>query len=358
MHKKLKITKVEHWIEHFELTNPYTIAYETIEAVDIPIVRIETDEGLFGLGAASPGEEVTGESIVGCQTTLGSHLESLLLKRDARQLNTLVRGLGDVMHKTPAARAAVDMALYDLWAKHLGMPLVEALGRAHRSLPTSITIGIESVQESLEEAREYLKRGFRIIKVKIGKSLEEDLERLNTLREEVGPQILIRVDINQGYSPEQYKRFIQKTETLNLEFIEQPLDALDIENMRGLPQNMRELAAADESLVSPADALNFTCPPRPFGIYNIKLMKCGGIYPALQIADIADTAGIDVMWGCNDESIISIAAALHAALAMPATRYLDLDGSLDLERDIVKGGFVLENGELSVTDKPGLGVAL
>ena len=101
----------------------------------------------------------------------------------------------------PAARAAIDMALYDLMAKHLNLPLVDVLGCAHRSLPTSITIGIESIRESLEEAQEYLRRGFRILKVKIGKSIEEDLERLHKLRENVGQKITIRVDINQGYYP-------------------------------------------------------------------------------------------------------------------------------------------------------------
>ncbi|MEN8244552.1 MAG: dipeptide epimerase [Thermodesulfobacteriota bacterium] len=354
----MKIVNVEHWTEHFELTKPYTIAYETIDAVDNQIVRIETDEGLFGIGAGSPGPEVTGESIDDCRRALDLHLESVLLGRDACALNAMVRELEDVLSAVPAARAAVDMALFDIWSQHLQKPLVELLGRVHRSLPTSITIGIESIRESIEEAHDYLKRGFKILKIKIGKSLEEDLERLHKLREELGRQVLIRVDINQGYSPGQYRKFIQDTEALDLEFVEQPLDAQDLDGMRGLPENMRAIAAADESLLSPVDALNYACPPRPFGIYNIKLMKCGGIYTANKIADVAHAAGIDLMWGCNDESIVSIAAALHAALASPATRYLDLDGSLDLGRDIVKGGFMLEDGELSVIDKPGLGVTL
>jgi L-alanine-DL-glutamate epimerase-like enolase superfamily enzyme len=354
----MKITKVEHWTEHLELTRPYTIAYETIEAVDNHFVRIDTEEGLFGIGAASPGPEVTGESIDDCRNALQTHLESLLLAQDVRHLNALVRKLQDVMPAAPAARAAVDMALYDLMAGHLEMPLVELLGRVHRSLPTSITIGIESIEESLEEAREYLGRGFRILKVKIGKSIEDDLERLHRLRENLGRQTAIRVDINQGYSVKEYKQFIEKTHALDLEFIEQPLKAPDIEGMRQLPEAVRAKTAADESLIDAHDALRYTCPPRPFGIYNIKLMKCGGIFPALQIAGIADCAGIELMWGCNDESIVAISAALHAALSSPATRYLDLDGSLDLARDLVEGGFVLKEGELSVTDRPGLGVTL
>ena len=354
----MKITKVEHWIEHLDLIRPYTIAYETIDAVDIHFVRIGVEKGLFGIGAASPGPEVTGESSEACRNALQTHLEPLLLGRDVLHLNTLVRELQNAMPDAPAARAAVDMALYDIMARHLEIPLVEWLGRAHRSLPTSITIGIESVKESIEEAREYLGRGFRILKVKLGKSLEEDLERLHRLRENIGQKMAIRVDVNQGYSLKEFKQFIKKTRVLDLEFIEQPLKAADIEGMRQLPDAIRAKTAADESLINVRDALRCTYPPRPFGIYNIKLMKCGGIFPALQIAGIAECAGIDLMWGCNDESIVSISAALHTALASPATRYLDLDGSLDLARDLAQGGFMLKNGDLSVTEKPGLGITL
>ena len=128
--------------------------------------------------------------------------------------------------------------------------------------------------------------------------------------------------------------------------------------MRRLPAEVRKKVAADESLLDARDALACLERPRPFGIYNIKLMKCGGIAPGLQIADIAHLAGIDLMWACMDESIVGIAAALHAALASPATRYLDLDGHLDLARDLVTGGFVLKDGQLALTDRPGLGVKL
>jgi L-Ala-D/L-Glu epimerase len=248
------------------------------------------------------------------------------------------------------------MALYDLMAKHLDIPLVDMLGPVHGSMLTSITIGIMSPKESALEAREYIDQGFRILKVKIGKSLEEDIECLTRIRECAGRDIRIRVDANQGYSMLEYKQFIQAVQAIDLEFIEQPLQAGNIAHMQDLPEAIRAVTAADESLLGPKQALEYTHPPQPFGIYNIKLMKSGGIYPALQIADIAHLAGIELMWGCMDESVIGIAAALHAALASPATRYLDLDGSLDLARDIAKEGFVLKNGALSVTQQPGLGI--
>jgi len=241
-------------------------------------------------------------------------------------------------------------------AKHLGLPLADALGRAHRSLPTSITIGIKPLAETLTEAEGYLGRGFRILKVKVGRSLEEDLERLARLREKVGRAVRIRADANQGYTRAETLRFFEATEALDLEFVEQPVKADAIEELRSLPEGVRRRIAADEALLDETDALRLVAPPGAAGIFNIKLMKCGGVRPALRIAAIAEAAGVDLMWGCMDESVISIAAALHAAFASPATRYLDLDGSLDLARDVADGGFVLEGGVMRTTDAPGLGV--
>jgi len=354
----MKITHAKYWTERLELTRPYTIAYERIDAVENIFVRLQAEEGSIGLGVAAPDAEVTGESAEDCRQALATDLEPLVLDADIRQLNKILMQVEDALSTRPAARAAIDMALHDLWAKYLDLPLVDVLGRCHRSLPTSITIGIKSIAESLAEAEEYRARGFRIIKIKIGRSIEQDVACLRQIRERMGSEFRLRVDANQGYSPEDFRKFIDQTDSLDLEFVEQPLPASDLVNMRGLPESVRNLVAADECLLDARDALECLQPPRPFGIFNIKLMKCGGIAPGLQIAAIANLAGVDLMWGCMDESRVGIAAALHAALASPNTRYLDLDGSLDLARDLVQGGFVLKKGELRVTDRPGLGVEM
>ena len=352
----MKIVKVKYWTENLDLARPYTIAYKTIEAVENIFVQFETDDGAWGMGAASPGESVTGESFDDCRGALEEYLEPLLLGKDVRHIKAVCRKLEEKMPQAPAARAAIDMALHDALAKHLDVPLVEMLGRVHTSLPTSITIGIKSAEESLAEAQEYIDRGFQILKVKIGKSLEEDLEVLHKLREKAGGDIAIRVDANQGYSAETFTEFVEKAEALDLEFVDQPLAADNIRGMHLLTEKVRQGSAADESLLNAKDALRLAHAPHPFGIYNIKLMKCGGVAAGLAMGEIAHLAGIDLMWGCMDESIVSIAAALHAALASPATRYLDLDGSLDLARDVVKGGFVIKDGYMNVLDKPGLGI--
>ncbi len=353
-HTGSKIVGIEVHTEHLPLTRPYTIAYETVDAVENVFVRLRTEDGLVGHGVAAPSEHVTGETDAASRAALDQDALQWLVGGDVRRLGALCEELRRRMSAQPAARAAVDTALHDLFAQRLGAPLVDVLGRVHESLPTSITVGIKSVAETVEEAREYVGRGFRTLKIKLGHSLAEDIERLVKLREQWPSGVVIRVDANQGYGLEDVHRFFRETGALDLEFVEQPMPVSV--SMRDLDPAEREKIAADESLLSDADALALAESPRACGIFNIKLMKCGGIRPALRIASIAQAAGITLMWGCMDESRIGIAAALHAALASPATRYLDLDGSLDLASDVVEGGFILEDGCMRTSDAPGLGV--
>ncbi len=352
----MRIVSASSRVEALGLTRPYTIAFRRIESVENAIVRLETDSGLVGMGAASPEPKVTGERMEDTRSALERERLGWLIGREVSDPGPALEQIEVRMLPAPAARAAVDMAIHDLASKERGVPLVEMLGRAHDALPTSITIGIKPLEETLVEAAEYVSRGFRILKVKIGLDLDRDLERLARLRESVGARIAIRADGNQGYTVEETLRYFRETAGLDLEFLEQPLPAARVEEMRALPEEIRERIAADESLLTEGNARSLAAPPRVCGIFNIKLMKCGGIAPARRIAAVAESAGIRLMWGCMDESRISIAAALHAAFSSPATRYLDLDGSLDLARDVASGGFVLENGVMRTTSAPGLGV--
>ena len=168
----------------------------------------------------------------------------------------------------------------------------------------------------------------------------------------------IRVDANQGYAMDETIRLLELAERLGLELVEQPLPATELAELRDLSPSMRRLVAADESMHRGPDAVELISTPAVCGIFNIKLMKCGGIAPALTVAEIARASGQELMWGCMDESRVSIAAALHAAYASPATRYLDLDGSFDLTRDPASGGFTLEDGCMRLVDEPGLGITL
>ncbi len=357
-----KIAQTHVWQEALDLTRPYTIAYKTVTAVEMNFLAIRLENGAWGVGCSSPSKQVTGETSAASLASLQATADSLLKGQSILHLPHLLREAQRAFPGQPGALNAVDNALHDAFCQHLDVRLVDWLGQVHQALPTSITIGITSVEDTLEQAREHMASGFRIIKLKIGQSLEKDVEVFRKLREEVGPDILIRVDANQGYNPAELVAFAKATEAEKVEFYEQPFPpalqeakpALQME----LPADLRRLCAADEDILDANDAMRLGHAPHPFGIFNIKFMKCGGIAEARRIAWVAEQQQLELMWGCNDESIVSITAALHTALASPATRYLDLDGSLDLARDAVSGGFILQDGLLYPGEKAGLGVQL
>lgn len=363
----MKISSVEVREEEIPLSRPYTIATASYDRVTNFVVEIRAG-GVVGLGVASPDGDVTGETLADTRAALDSESLGWLEGCDARHLGRLCRRLQGEIPGAPAARAAVDMALHDLLARHLGVPLVCFLGGEIRGMATSVTIGIEDVATTVTEALEHVGAGFKVLKIKLGRDLEEDVERLHRVREVCGPGVGIRVDANQGYDAAQTMAFVGRTAELGVELIEQPMPVAGPEiarpmpgcpePMASLPQEVRRRIAVDESLLGEADAARLSGPPPMCGIFNIKLMKCGGVWPAMRMAGLAEQAGIDLMWGCMDESVIGIGAALHAALASPATRYLDLDGSFDLARDPATGGFDLRDGELWPLERPGLGVEL
>lgn len=351
-----KIKDIKVWDADLGNTRPYTIAFKTVDMVRNAFVQITLDNGTTGIGSGNPSEYVVGESLQQCLEALQEKNLEFLIGRDIREMNQLTFEVWQKFPKNPSARAALDIALYDALTKYLGVPLVAFLGQKIQSLPTSNTIGIKSVRETIAEAKEFIGRGFKILKIKLGKDLEEDIERLVKLRDTFGNDVVIRIDANQGYTPSQTIDFYKRTRQLRLELIEQPLPARAVDEMRSLPEEIKSKIAADESLLTPAHALELVIPPAAAGIFNIKLMKCGGISQALKIADIALQGKVDLFWGCNDESIVSITAALHAAFSCSNTKYIDLDGSLDLGNDIVEGGFILRDGVMHCSDKPGLGV--
>lgn len=352
----MRIKSVRAYLKNLALTKPYTIAYQTTSDVENVFLEIELDNGIIGIGAANPSPEVVGESPEQALQHLQGDWVTGLTGKDIRLFQAWIRDGQQEFAQSPGTLAALDIALHDAFGQYLGIPIVQFYGQKLHSLPTSVTIGIMNVADTLAEAAGYYQQGFRVLKVKTGLNVSEDIERIVKLRETYHNNLAIRVDANQGYCLTDLQQFITATLNADVELIEQPLP-VGLENeLVNLPANIRQLLAADESLKGPKAALQLAQQLQPFGIYNIKLMKCGGIRAALDIATIAEPAGISLFWGCNDESRVSIAAALHAAFACPHTRYIDLDGSFDLAEDVVSGGFVVDNGYMRPTGGSGLGL--
>jgi len=352
----MKIKSVKTWMQQLPLTKPYTIAYKTIAATEIVFLEITLQNDITGIGAANPFAEVVGETPAVTLANLQTDFIQQLVGRDIRYFNQLIDEAVLQFPHLPGTIAAIDIALHDAFCQFIGIAVVDFYGRKVDALPTSITIGIKETAEMLEEARLNLMAGFKIIKIKTGLQVEQDIERVTKLHELFGNKLLIRVDANQGYSLADLQYFIQQTKRLGIELIEQPLAVGKENELATLPATDKALLAADETLLDASTALQLAYPPIPYGIFNIKLMKSGGIRGAREIGLIAANAGINLFWGCNDESMVSIAAALQVAYSCSNTKYLDLDGSFDLTSDLVSGGFILKDGLMYCSNRPGLGL--
>lgn len=351
----MKIVAVRAYIQKMALKKPYTIAYNTFSDVSLGFLEIELANGVVGIGSASPAEEVVGETTEQTVLNLNTEFVANFIGRDIRHFQQIIFETNLHFPHLPGTVAAIDIALHDAFGKFIGVSVASYYGQKMNALPTSMTIGIKGVEETLEEAKEYAAMGFKVFKVKTGIDVKEDIERIAALYKTMGAAYTIRVDANQGYDLNTLNLFLKATSDYPLELIEQPLPVGQENALLALSSSDRTILTADESLKDPKAALNFAGAEQPFGIYNIKLMKCGGLMGAKEIATIAQNAGINLFWGCNDESIISITAALHMAYACPNTKHIDLDGSFDLMEDLVTGGFDVQDGCLIINNGPGFG---
>ena len=352
----MKIIAIRSYTKSLALTKPYTISFHTFSGVDLVFLEIELENGIVGIGSGSPAEFVVGENTTLTAANLKTDFVEKFVGRDIRHFQQLIFETRQQFAPYPGTQATIDIALHDAFCKFLGISVAAFYGQKIKALPTSVTIGIKNVAETLAEAEGYYKLGFKVLKVKTGMNVDEDIERVVRLHETYDNKLSIRVDANQGYKLRDLEKFISSTEKAAIELIEQPLLVGKENQLAQLDNVRRQLLCADESLHDAQAALKYAASNKQlFGIYNIKLMKCGGLAGAFEIATIANNAKIHLFWGCNDESIISIAAALHAAYCCENTRYIDLDGSFDLAEDLVTGGFSLVDGYMHINTKPGFG---
>jgi L-Ala-D/L-Glu epimerase len=350
----MKITRVTAWPVPLKLTEPYTIAYETITSVTNVFVRIETNGPHIGFGCAAPDLEVTGETTEHVLEAMDQIAAPALRGRDPLRLAALLEMLTADMRSRPSAMAAVDMALHDLLGKAANLPLWKILGGYRDCIETSVTIGILPEAETIERAADWVAQGFRCLKLKGGQDVESDIARVLRVHEHVGDNIELRFDANQGYSVEEAIQFVEATSTASLTVFEQPTHKGQPSLLGKVTRSTQVPVMADESLMGLRDAFRLARDDL-VDMVNVKLMKVGGIAEAIQVNSVARSAGLEVMVGCMDEAEVAIAAGLHYALARPNVVYADLDGHLALIDDPSRGSVTLEDGILRTSDLPGLG---
>jgi L-Ala-D/L-Glu epimerase len=355
----MKIKRIETWVVGMSLKEPYTIAYETISAVENVFMRIETDTGIMGFGCAAPDLAITGETAAGVSVICRDIVEPLMKGRDPLRMAYIMENLKKALKQHPnrSTLAMADMALYDILGKFAGLPVYKLLGGYRRQFKTSITIGILPLKETVEKATHLVKNGFKSIKIKGGTDVDSDIERIIKVHEAVGNSIELRFDANQGFSLEDTIHFFQSTKKARVELIEQPTPRENGELLGRVTRKVPVPIMADESLYDLKDAFKLAKGDL-VDMINIKLMKVGGIAEALHINSVSKSAGLEVMVGCMDEAALGIAAGLHFALARPNVMYADLDGHLDLIGDPTAGTVILKNGILYPNSEPGLGIQL
>lgn len=353
----MKITALDVRPVSMPIKEPYEIAYASYETATNIFLKITTDSGIIGYGCAAPDATVTGETPEDVLKFFTDVIIEKLYQADPLRYALILEKLRSFISTHPSAVAMVDMALHDILGKAAGMPVYRLLGGFRTRMKTSITIGILPVEASIEKAKYWVSKEFRALKIKGGKDVEADIEKIIRIREAVGKHIAIRFDANQGYTEKQVLRFVESTRLANLEIIEQPTRRNDLPLLGSVTRKTRVPIMADESLMGLRDAFRLAKKDLA-DMINIKLMKVGGIAEALRINAVARAAGLEAMAGCMDESALCIAAGLHFALARPNVEFADLDGHLDLKDDPSAGAVVLKKGILYPTGKPGLGFDL
>ncbi|MCB0662697.1 MAG: dipeptide epimerase, partial [Saprospiraceae bacterium] len=326
------ITGIEYFKLDLPLSEPYTIAYETVTKAENVILKIFTSEGITGWGCSAPDKEITGETASEVIEAIENQVFPYLKGQNPLSIALHHEGLRKILGKKQSTLAMIDMALYDILARKAGVPMYQILGGYRERIQTSITIGICSIEETLEKAISFKKAGFEIIKLKGGLNLEEDIEKVFLLREKFGKSLVLRFDANQGYSIADAIQFVKSTKPAEIEILEQPTDHKNDFALKQITDEVHIPVMADESLRNLNDAFRLSSGGM-MDMANIKIMKVGGITEAFHINSVAKAAGMEVMVGCLDETALGISAGLHFALSRPNVHFADLDGHLDLLND-------------------------
>ncbi|MEQ8207580.1 MAG: dipeptide epimerase, partial [Woeseia sp.] len=324
----MKISGITYGLLKIPLKTPFKTALRTVDHIEDAVIRIETDTGHVGHGSAPATAVITGETHASIVAAIRNEIMPKITGQDVENLNQVVDIIQRSLYKNTSAKAAVEIALYDLFAQQLDRPLYKVLGGGEPQLSTDITISVDHIRKMVDDSLAAIELGYETLKIKVGKDINLDVERIKAIHAAVDGKAVLRLDANQGWTPKKTVSALRELEAsgVELEFIEQPVKGDDIDGMKYVTERVTTPVMADESTFGPKEVIDLI-KMRGADIINIKLMKTGGISNAIKIADMAAVYDMECMIGCMLESAISVSAAAHVAVAKSQSiTKIDLDG--------------------------------
>lgn len=355
----MKIREIEAIPLELPINRPIKMANAVIRKADIMLVRIHTDEGLYGVGECAVAPYFTGETKGSIRYALEQIIKPALLGQDPFRIEYLASRLDAVLLGNHSVKAAVDIALYDLVGKALGVPVYKLIGGMNREkIRTTWHIAHWDPAKDTAEAEAGLERGFQVFKLKVGNpDYSCDVACTKTVRKALGDKDL-SLDANQGWNSAEAVSRIQELAAYHPTFFEQPIKWWDIEGMAKIASEVSVPIVADEGVFTAEDAYRYISAGAT-EILNVKLLKAGGISGALKLAHVAEAANIPLfISGKIAESSVSTAAAVHLGVALRELAYDISTTSHYLEEDVAAEPLLPVGGWISPPSGPGLGVVL
>jgi L-alanine-DL-glutamate epimerase-like enolase superfamily enzyme len=350
----MKITQTEIYKYSIPMV-PFTIATGTMEFAQNIFIRIHTDKEITGVGECSAFPMITGETQATC-FEIAKDFASLLKNKNALALEERMNELHAFTAYNNTIKSAFDMALHDIAAQQAKLPLYKFLGGDKtKKLETDLTIGINTPQQMAEQAKEFVERGVRILKIKLGKNAKEDIQRIELINKVVGKEIKLRIDANQGWNYDDALYVLTALKNYNIEFCEQPIRKHDDPLLPQLKKNSPIKIMADESVFDHYDAARLI-KANACDYINIKFAKSSGIIEANKINAVCKEKNIACMMGGMLESRVALTAFAHFATAFDNIRFYDMDTCmLGHKIDPVIGGVTYNNFFVELPDSIGVG---
>jgi L-Ala-D/L-Glu epimerase len=326
------------------------------------IVKIMSDDGVVGVGEATPDIGFFGQTLEEVKSAIDAYLGPRLIGMDPFDRELILSRLD--FRGNSCARSGIDLALHDLLGKTLGVPVCNLIGGKCRDrVLVALEIGGGPPDEMGKRCADFVKQGVRAFKPKIGGYPEEDALRLKAIREAVGAGVIIRADANQGYTPKEAIRLCRLAEKydVGLELLEQPVGYLDLNGMAEVRAAVDTLIEADESCYGIQDAMNIIRQSAA-DVINIKVEKVGGLYNAKKVAALAEGAGLQCVIGTALGLGVTQGAKLHLAASTLIIRdaveftELYLHDNLLAPPEDARMRLPLTDGCLAVPGGPGFGV--